>query len=185
MVPLGLLRGRLGLTRPDADLELKTELAAAVAMFEHLTNGLWEYRAAFVQEEYLQTETRRVKLQLLPVETITLVEETDVATGTTWNEVLSTDYLVVKRELVRPSSFWRQRVRVTYSGGYKADRASALATPLELVHALILQCVFSRQRNSEQAIAMKSQGLERVTAGYIEGDVSPTLARVAKLWRRP
>lgn len=150
-----------------------------IALFEKLSNGLWNARADHVQDELAECQSRVFWLRLLPVTAITSVETKAIGEAT-WNLEDPTAYELVRgRELRIASGYWPELVRVTYDGGYDDTTC-----PADIRRAILLQMQFTETRNKAGRGIMTQEAVESGSTTYAPADLHETFRLAVRAHRR-
>jgi hypothetical protein len=182
MIPLATFRDGLNLQAGDED-DLKLLRATVIKLWESLTKRPWNKETGRVEYHNIGGDTQTVQslfLELMPVTTITLIEERDADED--WATVDSDEYVQQgRRQIVRKSStrfrFWKEFVRVTYDGGSDA-------VDEEIQMALIAQARFMRTRLAKEQITLQSQNFEGGAGVMLRADLHPYFKTLAKTHKR-
>jgi len=191
LVDLLQLRDRIKVAASD-ESELEDLLEEAEQLWEERTFRLWIHEVDRVDVVRNASEVARFCfLPLWPVESVTSVEQRTSWSGATWELLDPADYAVppdsghVNAILRIGGSYWREFVRVTYTGGYLAKPlASEAQTPASVRRAIITQVAFSRARTSGEKLDSKSKGFRGGSTQYLGADVHPQFEQLAKRLRR-
>lgn len=184
MLPIPALRDHLKLG-PERESELEALRDMVLAMWEQVTGRPWTRKVGHVETIVRELDQQTlVDLSLLPIETITKVEERVDPAVATWTTVAATEYeLFYGRALERLTGYWAKRVRVTYTGGYATEPTGLQqACPPDVLRALLTQAQFTLQRLTGDRVALKSQAFEAGSTSFEKADFHPLFASIA--WQR-
>jgi len=163
-----------------ADKDLTDLINQLTDEWEQQTNLLWELNASYVQEIFNPDNFDFVKLDLVPVNSITTVEERSSLTGT-WSTVTATSYYLTDRRVILrvDDDYFSKFVRVTYSGGY-----SIATLPLDIRDVIFIQAKFAEQRYLDKNIFVKGASGEGGSVTFFESSLyHPKFIALAKKLR--
>ena len=168
----------------DAEVDMDAEIAASISQFEDLSGRKWNRRVGHTQVFAPPEFSRILLLELFPIETLTKVEERDASSGSVWETLDVTAYeIILRNQLERLDDNWRQRVRVTYTGGYVAKPASGSSqqeTPAHWKKVLALQIKFSRERNTGDKITAQGAQFQGGSVTFEKNNYHPLFWSIAR-----
>lgn len=141
--------------------------STVIEMWERATGRLWNFRQAH-QQLFRSVGSGTILLDLLPVATVTAVEERERGSAS-WVALAASQWVYVpRRSIERVSGCWSYQVRVTYDGGYKADGTGEQKTPSDVRRAMITQAQFLVERYSQEKVALRSQSFAGGNSTFFE-----------------
>lgn len=154
MIELAEIRAECAVS-PEAEAQLATQRAAAIALWEHVTGGLWQTRTAYPKSYRYPCAPLYVPLLALSALVVdvrddsaddweTLVADTDY-------ELETTDEIAVAAK-VHPEDPWPKHVRLTMTGGY-----TSATCPVDVKDALAKQIAFALRRWQGARVAQESE----------------------------
>lgn len=182
MITLKELRQHVKL---EADLEddMPLVLQSIIDEFESLSGRLWAYRDGYV--DYQTVYPLNVKClwaPLFPLTSIAIREWSDFEVEADVEDTDPTEYqasLQTGRITRYKTSWFKQNVRMTLSGGYTPDTA-----PADVKLAIIQQVKFTIRRFDSQTIQLKTRSINRNVATFIDDAVCPAMQAVITRVRR-
>lgn len=174
---ISLAKLREGLNIPAGDDYLLADLRSQVILqWEEATGFLWDSKAAHVEIFRLTQDPRpyTLFLELIPVITVTKVEERSASGSSAWVVTDTANYdLLGRRSLENYAGRWSALVRVTYDGG-------ATSAPADIQRALIIQAQFLKSRLDSEKISLRSQNFEGGAGVFEDAFLHPFFKQLAK-----
>lgn len=165
LAQLATVKTRLGITTDTENTVLTSFIELASGLFDKHCNRKFA-RSASATDEF-HADHCELNLSRPPLESVTSFElksnETDG-----WEAQTGVDYIANRTpggcilSLSAPLGTYRQRVRVTYAGGYvlpgNTPSGSQVALPDEIEHACVEQVVFWYQNRTKLGLSSASGG---------------------------